>query len=142
MGFVADAPRFTRQHCFFYFYIDLPVDRGDLHDQTTSGKTRGGVKKCLKKESRHFLPAKILALMPASASACAGNICTNDGCTTSTLQSVRVMLAIAAEVDYRIYNLDVRTGFVSADLEEEVSLSMPPRLRAQQQRKCLLSRET
>ena len=34
------------------------------------------------------------------------------------LQSIRMMLAIAAELDYEIYMMDVQTAFLNADVEE------------------------
>ena len=42
------------------------------------------------------------------------------------LQSIRMMLAIAAELDYEIYMMDVQTAFLNADVDEEVFVKMPP----------------
>ena len=42
------------------------------------------------------------------------------------LQSIRMMLAIAAELDYEVLMLDVQTAFLNADIEEEVYVKMAP----------------
>ena len=42
------------------------------------------------------------------------------------LQSIRMVLPIAAELDYEIYMLDVQTAFFNADVEEEVFVKMDP----------------
>ena len=42
------------------------------------------------------------------------------------LQSVRKVLAIAAEMDWKVRQLDVKTAFLYADIEEEVFLAEPP----------------
>ena len=42
------------------------------------------------------------------------------------LQSIRMVLPIAAELDYEIYMLDVQTAFLNADVEEEVFVKMDP----------------
>ena len=49
-------------------------------------------------------------------------------CFTSLcrLQSIRVVLAIAAELDYEVYVLDVQTSFLNADVEEEVFVKTVP----------------
>ena len=41
-------------------------------------------------------------------------------------QSIRMMLAIVAEVDYEVLMLDVQTAFLNADVEEEVYVKMAP----------------
>ena len=41
------------------------------------------------------------------------------------LQGIRVVLAIAAELDYVIYMLDVQTPFLNADVEEKASVKSP-----------------
>ena len=48
------------------------------------------------------------------------------------LQRIRMVLAIAAKLDYEVYMLDLQTKFLNADVEEEVFVKVP-RLRAQQQ---------
>ena len=40
------------------------------------------------------------------------------------LQSIRMILAIAAELDYEVHMLDVRTTFLNADVEEDVFVKM------------------
>ena len=42
------------------------------------------------------------------------------------LQSIRMMLAIAAELDYEVLMLDVQTAFLKADVEEKVYVKMAP----------------
>ena len=36
------------------------------------------------------------------------------------LQSIRMMLAIAAKLDYEVFMLDAQTAFLNADMEEDV----------------------
>ena len=45
------------------------------------------------------------------------------------LQSSRMMLATAAELDYQKYTMDVQTTFLIADVEKEVFIKMPPRYK-------------
>ena len=42
------------------------------------------------------------------------------------LQSIRMVLAIAVELNYEVYMLDVQTVFLNADVEEEVFVKMAP----------------
>ena len=42
------------------------------------------------------------------------------------LQSVRMVLAIAAEMDWVVVKLDVKTAFLYADIEEEVFVEAAP----------------
>ena len=42
------------------------------------------------------------------------------------LQSIRMMLAIAVELDYEVHMLDVQTAFLNADVEEDVFIKMAP----------------
>ena len=42
-----------------------------------------------------------------------------------------MMLAVAVELGYKIYAMDVQTACLSADVEEEVFVTMPPRVQAQ-----------
>ena len=42
------------------------------------------------------------------------------------LQSIRMMLAIAVELDYDMHMLDVLTAFLNADVEEDVFVKMAP----------------
>ena len=42
------------------------------------------------------------------------------------LQSIRTMLAIAAELDYKVLMLEMQTAFFYADVEEEVYVKMAP----------------
>ena len=42
------------------------------------------------------------------------------------LQSIRMVLAIAAELDYEVYILEVQTTFLNADVKEEVFVKIAP----------------
>ena len=42
------------------------------------------------------------------------------------LESIRMMVAIAAELDYEVLMLDVQTAFLNADVEKEVYVKMAP----------------
>ena len=42
------------------------------------------------------------------------------------LQSIQMVLVIAAELDYEVYTLDVQAAFLNADVEEEVFVKMAP----------------
>ena len=54
------------------------------------------------------------------------------------LQSVRKVLAIAAEMDWKVRQLDVKTAFLYADIEEEVFLAEPPGVETNDNEKGLL----
>ena len=41
-------------------------------------------------------------------------------------RSIRIVLAIAAELDYEVYVLDVQTSFLNNDVEEDVFVEMAP----------------
>ena len=41
------------------------------------------------------------------------------------LKSIQIMLAIAAYYDYEIWQIDIKTTFLSGYLEEEVYMSQP-----------------
>ena len=47
--------------------------------------------------------------------------------------SVRMVLAIAAEMDWEVRQLDVKTAFLYADIEEEVFVAESSRLRDERQ---------
>ena len=40
------------------------------------------------------------------------------------LQSIRMILATAAELDYKVHMLDVQTAFLNADVEEDVFVKL------------------
>ena len=42
------------------------------------------------------------------------------------LQSIRMVRAIAAEMNWEVVQLDVKTTFLYADIEEDVSVEMAP----------------
>ena len=42
------------------------------------------------------------------------------------LQSARIMLAIAVELDYEVHMLDVQTALLNANVEEDVIVTMAP----------------
>ena len=46
--------------------------------------------------------------------------------TVCRLQSIRMTLAITAELDYGVLMLDVQTAFLNAHIEEEVNVKMAP----------------
>lgn len=46
------------------------------------------------------------------------------------LQSIRTVLALAAEKDWVIYQLDVQTAFLDVDVDEEVHVKMEPGFEA------------
>ena len=50
-----------------------------------------------------------------------------------------MMLAIAAELDYELFMLDVQTAFVNADVEEDVFAKMAPATKEPTSPECLLS---
>ena len=41
------------------------------------------------------------------------------------LKSIRILLSIAAALDYEIWQMDVKTAFLNGDLEEEIYMSQP-----------------
>ena len=41
------------------------------------------------------------------------------------LKSIRIMLAIAAHLDYEIWQMDVKTAFLNGELDEEVYMIQP-----------------
>ena len=41
------------------------------------------------------------------------------------LKSIRIMLTIAAHLDYEIWQIDVKTAFLNGELEEEVYMIQP-----------------
>ena len=47
------------------------------------------------------------------------------------LQSIRMVLAIAAEMDWEVRQLDVKTAFLCADIEEDVFVAEPPGFETQ-----------
>ena len=47
-------------------------------------------------------------------------------CRGTFLQSIRIMLAIAVELDYEILVLDVQTVFLKANVEEDMLVKMAP----------------
>ncbi|CAN0307452.1 unnamed protein product, partial [Pylaiella littoralis] len=52
--------------------------------------------------------------------------CGNTFAPVCRLQSVRMVLAIAVEMDWEVIQLDVKTAFLYADIEEEVFVAQPP----------------
>ena len=49
-----------------------------------------------------------------------------------------MVLAIAAEMDWEVRQLDVKTSFLYADIEEEVFVAEPPDFETNDNEKCLL----
>ena len=67
-----------------------------------------------------------------------GQDCGSTFAPVCRLQSVRTVLAIAAEMDWEVRQLDAKTAFLYADIEEEVFLAEPPGFVTNDNRKCLL----
>lgn len=42
------------------------------------------------------------------------------------LNTIRVVLSLAANLDWPLYQLDVKNAFLNGDIEEEVSMEIPP----------------
>jgi len=42
------------------------------------------------------------------------------------MESVRVLLALAAQEGWRVHHLDVKSAFLNGDLKEEVYVQQPP----------------
>ena len=45
---------------------------------------------------------------------------------TSSFAARRVILSVAAQRDYEIHQVDIKTAFLNGDLEEEVYVTQPP----------------
>lgn len=57
------------------------------------------------------------------------------------LNTVRVLLSVAANLDWPLYKLDVKNAFLNGELEEEVFMDAPPRFEESFGRKvCKLKR--
>ena len=41
------------------------------------------------------------------------------------LKSIRILLSIAAALDYEIWQMDIKTAFLNGDLEEEIYMTQP-----------------
>ena len=46
-------------------------------------------------------------------------------CPVAMLKSIRILLSIAAALDYEIWQMDVKTAFLNVDLEEEIYMTQP-----------------
>lgn len=44
------------------------------------------------------------------------------------LNTIRVLLSLAANQDWSLHQLDVKNAFLNGDLDEEVYIEIPPRL--------------
>ena len=67
-----------------------------------------------------------------------GQDCGSTFAPVCRLQSVRMVLAIAAEMDWEVRQLDVKTAFLYADIEEEVFVAEPPGFETNDKEKGLL----
>ena len=67
-----------------------------------------------------------------------GQDCGSTFAPVCIMQSVRIVLAIAAEMDWEARQLDVKTAFLYADIEEEVFVAEPPGFEANDNEKGLL----
>ena len=43
------------------------------------------------------------------------------------LKSIRILLSMAASLDYEIWQMDVKTAFLDGDFEEEIYMFQPDR---------------
>jgi hypothetical protein len=43
--------------------------------------------------------------------------------------TIRILLALAAQLDMEIHQMDVKSAFLNGELEEEIYLEMPPGFR-------------
>ena len=43
----------------------------------------------------------------------------------SMLKSIRILLAVAAKLDYEIWQMDVKTAFLNGNLEEDIYMRQP-----------------
>ena len=41
------------------------------------------------------------------------------------LKSIRILLAIAAHYDYKVWQMDVKTGFLNGYIEEDIFMEQP-----------------
>ena len=60
-----------------------------------------------------------------------GQDCGSTFAPVCRLQSIRMVLAIAAEMDWEVRQLDVKTAFLYADIEEDVFVAEPPGFETQ-----------
>ena len=42
------------------------------------------------------------------------------------IETVRVLLALAAQEDWKVHHMDVKSAFLNGDLKEEVYVEQPP----------------
>ena len=43
----------------------------------------------------------------------------------STLKSIKILLSLAAHYNYEIWQMDVKTGFLNGNLDEEIHMTQP-----------------
>lgn len=44
------------------------------------------------------------------------------------LNTIRVLLSLVANLDWELYQLDIKNAFLNGDLDEEVYMSVPPKV--------------
>ena len=56
------------------------------------------------------------------------------------LKSIRILLSIAACLDYEIWQMDVKTAFLNGNLEEDIYMEQPEgfKVKGQEQKVCKL----
>ena len=67
-----------------------------------------------------------------------GQDCGSTFAPVCRLQSVRMVIAIAAEMDWEVHQPDVKSAFLYADIEEEVFVAEPPGFETNDNEKGLL----
>ena len=58
------------------------------------------------------------------------------------LKSIRILLAVAASLDYEIWQMDVKTSFLNGSIEEDIDMQQPEGFiaRGQEHMACKLQR--
>eukprot|EP00253_Pinus_taeda_P019045 PITA_19045 len=56
------------------------------------------------------------------------------------MSTIRLVLAVAAQFNWKVYQMDVKSAFLNGDLQEEVNMTQPPgfKVAGQEQKVCRL----